>query len=54
MTAPITKPQFHGDCDCCGNNRPQLFRVVAYGIETFICAACCENDDATDGQNGGN
>lgn len=28
------------ECDCCGEQKPQLTRCIAYGIETFACAEC--------------
>ena len=39
-----------GECDCCGEDKPQLWRIVtAHNIETFACAECCQaNDDAED------
>jgi hypothetical protein len=38
-----------GECDCCGEYKPQLWRVTYTGIETYACAECCQaNDDAED------
>ena len=44
------RPTFlRGECDCCGEDKPQLWRVIAHNIETFVCADCCQaNDDAED------
>ena len=40
-----------GECDCCGEDKPRLWRVTAHNIETFACADCCQaNDDAEDDQ----
>lgn len=47
---PLKKPSetYSGDCDCCqSKNNEELFRCIAYGIETFICVDCTENDDHT-------
>ena len=38
-----------GECDCCGEVKPRLWRVVAHGIETYACAECCHSgEDAED------
>ena len=34
-----------GECDCCGEDRPQLWRVTYLEIETFACADCCQADE---------
>lgn len=34
-----------GQCDCCGAYPRELSHVVAFGIETCACAACCGDDN---------
>ena len=34
-----------GDCDCCGERR-ELRRVIYLGMDTDVCAECCEGNEA--------
>ena len=37
-----------GECDCCGEYKDKLFRLMAYGIETYACAECADILDEDD------
>ena len=34
-----------GECDCCGKRRVTLRQCWAYGIETWACAECRDDDE---------
>ena len=37
-----------GDCDICGEWKPRLLRVIAYGTETYACPECCGDIEEND------
>lgn len=34
-----------GECDCCGRKYADLTFMVVFGVETYVCPLCLEDND---------